>query len=85
LNFLVLDKAFSELAADLDLSTGGLLFVGALLLLNATMAVGLWRSATLSEMHPGWRLFGKAVAVLLAARVAYTVLLLTMNGSFQFG
>jgi uncharacterized membrane protein YhaH (DUF805 family) len=79
MNFLVLDKAFSEMAADLDLSTGGLLFVGALLLLNATMAVGLWRSATLSQMQPGWRLFGKAVAILLGTRVAYTLLLLTMN------
>jgi uncharacterized membrane protein YhaH (DUF805 family) len=81
LDFLVLDKAGTTLMAGLDVSIVNLLFVGAIIILNCVLAVGLWRSATISDKSATWRFFGKLVAVVLVTRVVCTLASLLVSGS----
>ena len=72
-NFILLDKAGASLTAGLGLSTINLLFIAALIILNCILAISVWRCAAISTMSTPWRVAGRLVAVVLAARVAITL------------
>jgi uncharacterized membrane protein YhaH (DUF805 family) len=73
LDFILLDKAGTTLMAGLDLSTLNLLYVGALIIFNILLSVGVWRSATLSSSGSIAQVFGRFVSAILMLRALFTL------------